>query len=156
MTKSATLREFKPNELIFDAEEARAILGFIFKSKTSIVSALTIDDQLRSFAQALLLEAIDASYALGFIQALVGSIAAPSPSVQKLIRKFAQKAIKHWFKHATTSDLLKVKIYEMVRSDLEWSFGRVLQMYSVTAGRFNYKTTAVAYRPAITQHLARA
>lgn len=155
MPKPATLREFQFSELIFDTQETKLILGFIFKSKISIVNSLTVDESLRSFAQALLLEAVDASYALGFIQALTGSLTTPTPTVRKIIKKFAQKSLKHWFKHATSNHLLDIKIYEIVRRDLEWSFGRVFLM-SGTAMRSKIRTTTIAYNPTTLASIARA
>lgn len=63
---------------------------------------------------------IDASYALGYVDALVqGLVSAITPidrarPIRRFIREFAKEASLHWFEHATAQDLLTVKIYETV------------------------------------------
>jgi hypothetical protein len=146
MAKYVTLREFRSSELIFDERETRAILAFIFNTKISVVGSMAIDDRVRSFAQGLLLEAVDASYSLGFVQALTGSIAMPAASLTVILNKFGKKAAHHWFQHASGQDLLRIRIYEIVRRDLAWSFGRVLLMYANgTAMRRGHTAALVAY-----------
>ncbi|MEO3877429.1 hypothetical protein [Rheinheimera fenheensis] len=129
MSGSTTLRNFTATELIFDETETKIILRFIFKSKLALVDELTINDKIRSFAQGLLLEAVDGSYALGFVQSLFGSVMHPGDGAKKVLLKFGKKAAKHWFKHAKAEDLSNIKIYETVRKNIEWSFGRVLLLY---------------------------
>lgn len=141
------LRKFQPNELIFDVNETKEILRFIFKSKTHIVDKMIVDDRVKSFAQGLLLEAVDASYALGFIHALLGSVMNPGVNAKKVITKFGRKALKHWFKHAKADDLMNIKIYETVRRELDWAFGRVLIMHSNgTVMNSTIHTGCIAYK----------
>lgn len=111
------LKQFNDSELIFDDQETIEILKFIFKSKRDIVETMNVDRELREFAQGLLVEAIDASYAMGFIEALVRSLVSPRPGVRSIIKKFGKKASKHWFKHATAGDLRNIEIYEIVRRE---------------------------------------
>jgi len=79
------LRKFKNEELIFDNEESIIILKFIFKNKHSLIDGLEINDKIREFAQGLLLEAVDASYALGFVAALFGGTFNPGASAKKYL-----------------------------------------------------------------------
>lgn len=130
MEKYLTLRKFKTEELLFDGEETRDILRFIFKNNQLLINNLNISERVREFAQGLLLEAIDASYALGYVEALVRACVNPGVGAKKIMTKFGKKALKHWFRHATATDLLNVKIYERVREQLEFNFGRILVMYS--------------------------
>ena len=74
MDKYVQLRKFKNDELIFDNEETVMILKFIFKKQHSLIDGMEINDRVREFGQGLLLEAVDASYALGFVHALFGRI----------------------------------------------------------------------------------
>ncbi|WP_051786550.1 hypothetical protein [Endozoicomonas numazuensis] len=129
MRKCITLKTFNDSELILNNEEKIAVLKFIFKSKQHIVDQLAINNRMRSFAQGLLLEAIDASYALGFVDVLFKSVTQPSLTMKKAMDKFAKESFKHWFGHAVASDLLKVKIYEIVRRDLERAFSSILIMH---------------------------
>ncbi len=120
------LKRFTAGELLFNEEETKDILAFFFPNYSNQIAAIEVTDKTREFAQGLLVEAIDASFALGFVEAFFSSIANPSASVTAIIRKFSFKAGKHWFKHATTSDLRKVKIYYMVRQRLQINFKVVI------------------------------
>lgn len=146
MGKSIHLKKFNDSELIFDDQETIEILKFIFKNKRDTVEALTVDRELREFPQGLLVEAIDASYAMGFIEALVRSVARPQAGIRNIIKKFGKKASKHWFKHATASDLRKIEIYERVREQLELNFARILRMHrNGTAGNLKVNAAFIAY-----------
>ena len=61
-------RTFKQSELIFNEEETKEILKFFFKNDHAFIDGLTIHDRIRSFAQAILIEAVDASFAIGFVK----------------------------------------------------------------------------------------
>lgn len=130
MSKLIYLKKFSKNELIYDTEETKLILKFIFKNYHGNVDSLTINDTIREFAQGLLLEAVEASYALGFVEALFGIALDPSSSVKKILKEFGKKALKHWFIHATSNDLMKIKIYEMVRRELERAFSTKLSLFA--------------------------
>lgn len=130
MNKYIHLRKFKEEELIFDEEETRIILRFIFKNRHNLIDNLEINDKTREFAQGLLLEAVDASYALGFVHSLFGAAFNPGMGAKKVLIKFGKKALKHWFKHVTAKDLMNIKIYEVIRIALENGFTSKLVMYS--------------------------
>jgi hypothetical protein len=122
------LRKFKPDELHFDEEETRIIIKFIFKpSDHETIDSLPISDYLRGFSQGLLLEAIDASYAVGYIKSLFESTANPTKGAVKIIKNFGRKASKHWFKNATVHDLQNVKIYDFVRDEIAVRFRFMLR-----------------------------
>ncbi|MEZ9142426.1 MULTISPECIES: hypothetical protein [unclassified Shewanella] len=131
MSKGIHLRRFKASELIFDDEQTVTILKFIFSKKHDLVGRLVITDEIRGFAQALLLEAVDASYALGFVDALFGTLMKPQSGVKKVLVTFGRKALKHWFKHATTKDLMQIKVYDVVIKQLAASFSSVLEMHEL-------------------------
>jgi hypothetical protein len=117
------LRKFKPDDLVLNEEETRIILKFIFKpTDHEVIESLNITDQVRGFAQGLLVEAIDASYGVGYIKALFESTTNPSRGALKIIKAFGKKAAKHWFKHASVHDLRNVRIYDFVRDSLARSF----------------------------------
>ena len=130
MKKYIHLRKFKEEELIFDTEETVLILKFIFKNKHNLIDGMEINNRVREFAQGLLLEAVDASYALGFVHSLFGGVFNPGAGFKKILTKFGRKALKHWFKHATAKDLMRIKIYDRVREQLEVNFSAPLTMYS--------------------------
>jgi hypothetical protein len=115
--KHVLLRNFKTSELIFDENETEDILKFFFKHDQGFIDGITIDDRIRDFAQAILIEAIDASYAIGYVKIIfdIFYMQPPKP-IKKILIKLAKKASMHWFKHARATDLHNIKIYEMVRS----------------------------------------
>lgn len=117
------LREFTAEELILDEEEAKQVLVFFFPADGTLIEGMSMTASARAFAQGLLVEAIDRSYAMGYVEALFSSIRRrPLP----MLRKFARKASAHWFKHATLRDLMNAKIYETVRQQLSANFRFVL------------------------------
>jgi hypothetical protein len=141
------LRKFTESELLFDEAETRLILKFIFKNKHSLIDGMQITNKVREFAQGLLVEAVDASYALGYVEALFRATANPAAGVRKILKKFAKKAIKHWFKHATADNLMDIKIYEVVRNQLAYNFGRILVLHSNGLAKKSQENAAyVAYQ----------
>ena len=123
MSNYKQLRQFAPEELIFDKDETQIVLKFIFKpTDHELIDSLPMSDYLRGFAQGLLLEAIDASYAVGYVKGLFESTANPTKGAIKLIKSFGKKAAKHWFKHATRHDLNNIKVYDFVKNHIAKGF----------------------------------
>jgi len=78
---------------------------------------------MREFAQGLLIEAVEASYALGFVEIIFrGAYFQPGKSATSFLKTFARKASAKWFKHAKVTDLATVKIYDRVRDQLNDKF----------------------------------
>lgn len=130
INKSVHLKQFDNDELLFDENETVIILKFIFMNQHELIDELIITDAVRGFAQGLLLEAVDSSYAMGFLDALFGSLMNPTAGVKKVIVKFGRKSLKHWFSHASTNDLMRIQIYDIVRNQLSISFLSVLKMHA--------------------------
>lgn len=122
------LRTFSADELYLDEDETRIILKFFFPNDEALIDGLVINDKARAFAQGLLVEAIDASYSLGFVQILSRIIGNPTKSPIKIIQSFTRKAAKHWFKHAKGCDLVNVRIYDRVRDQISIKFRNHLQI----------------------------
>lgn len=117
------LRSFKKEELIFDEEETKEVLKFFYPNQGSLIEKATINDDVRGFAQAIMVEAIDASYALGYVKIVFDVFyMKPSAKFGKALTKFGRKAAPHWFKHAKSTDLINAKIYDAVRSRIAVSF----------------------------------
>ncbi|KEQ18712.1 hypothetical protein [Endozoicomonas numazuensis] len=126
MKNTIRLKKFNPNDLIFNEDETVIILKFIFKNKHMLINRLRINNDTRSFAQALLLEAIDASYSLGYVEALFRSTSNPTVGVREILKKFGKDASKHWFNSHNIKNLKDIKIYERVREKLELNFTSIL------------------------------
>jgi len=110
-----TAPDIPDGQLVFDESETRDILAFFWPVKSLQIKAMAIDNDTRRFAQMLLVAAIDASYAMGFVEALFKATFWPSKNLTSLGKKLARNFVKHWWKHATQKDLMEAKIYETVR-----------------------------------------
>ena len=123
MNSYKQLRKFKKDELYLNEDETRIILKFIFRpTDHALIDSLPMTSHLKGFAQGLLVEAIDASYAIGFVQAIFRSTTNPTKGALAILKKFGKKAIIHWLKHATIHDLQNIKIYDFVRDHLAQKF----------------------------------
>lgn len=135
----AKLRHFKPDELLFNQQESFAILRFFFVDVG--IQAASLTDKDRSFAQALLVEAVDRSYDMGYAEILFdkffGSTSVSAKDVQDLAKRFLKHAVERWFRHATKADLRDPKIYESVRSSLARN-ARSVWKIRVPTGKLTY------------------
>jgi hypothetical protein len=77
--------------------------------------------------QLLLVEAIDATYALGYVEILLNTFYSPSQGLKKALMKAAKKAARHWFKHATDRNLHNARVAESVRRQLSNAFATPMQ-----------------------------
>lgn len=128
------LRHFSKSELLFDAQETREILTFFFPSDRVLIANAKVTDSLRGFAQGLLVEAINTSYEMGWVEVLWKSTASPGIGVKKAIKKLAINGSKYWFKSVKNKgDLMHAKIYESVRKALSLRFRSVLAIKLLTS-----------------------
>jgi hypothetical protein len=125
------LRRFTASEVRLDNQKAFDVLRFFFQHNTSInISQITIED--RAFAQALLVEAVDASFQMGFIESIFTSAMSLSPSVKDIIKDLLKYAAQSWFRHATGRDMSDPQIYDSVRVTLVRNFRSVWSMRTAT------------------------
>ncbi len=124
------LKHFGKDEIIITPDQAQRILVFFFGSNVPPTEQLKDDDV--AFAQALLLEAIDKSYAMGYVHAIFDTFYGKVPTspdwIKDAIEDFAKKAAKNWYVHATGKDLSNPKIYISVRGQIISNFQSVWQM----------------------------
>jgi hypothetical protein len=121
---SVELKQFGPQEIKINQDQAYQILRFIW---TDIgISPQEISRKDIAFAQSLLVEAIDASYKMGYVEQLFKSFYMKVPasfgSIKDMVKNFAKGASQHWFKHATQKDLMNPQIYENVRLNIARNF----------------------------------
>lgn len=115
MSSYKKLRQFSAEELLLNEEETRTVLKFIFKpTDYDLIDLLPMTDYLRGFAQGLLVEAIDASHAVGYVYGLFTSVKNPVKGTLKILKNFGKKASQNWFKHASVHDLQNAKVYNFV------------------------------------------
>ncbi|MFN7995164.1 MAG: hypothetical protein U0Q18_16265 [Bryobacteraceae bacterium] len=130
------LKHFEPGEIIITPDDANLILRFFFGNQVPPADQLTGEDV--QFAQALFLEAIDKSYAMGYIHIVYDCFYMKIPGsfddVKEIAKEFAKKAVKHWFDHATGKDLSKPEIYAAVRGMMEANFRSIWALRMQGAG----------------------
>lgn len=118
------LKQFTDRELVINQAEAASILEFFFGGPPLSPNAVTNDD--RKFAQALIVEAINASFQMGFVAALFKSTAKVPSGPKAVIKKFLSESAKHLWKYRSREDLQEMMkepvIYESVRATLARSF----------------------------------
>ena len=103
-------------DLIYDELETKQILKFFWPLYSQDIEIMQINNDARRLAQTVFVAAIDGSYAMGFIQAIVQSVLGrPKPNIKSLAQKLGKKFIKNWWKHVNQSDLNDAKIYESIR-----------------------------------------
>jgi hypothetical protein len=128
------LKNFEKSEIKLSQEEAWNVIRFFWPAASASPGDLTDAD--RSFAQGLLVEAIDGSYNMGFVELLFKSFYMKVPNsfdqIGSMVKSFAKAALKHWFKHATQADLADPKIYESVRATLARNFSTVWRIREQT------------------------
>jgi hypothetical protein len=129
---SIYLPELDASQLLFDEGETRAILRFFRPGLIPKINTFApVDDEARKLAQALLMAAIDSSYAMGYVQILfdVVSRGRPGfPGLQAMGRKLAMRYAAHWWKYTRREDLMNVRIYMTVRDRLELNFKSVIDL----------------------------
>ena len=119
-----SLRSFSPSEIALTDDEVRGTLRFFWRTKTP-PDPITHED--RSFAQALLVEAIDRSVDLSFIERVFRKFYLKIPgSPRSTVLKVVRLAVEHaWFRERTRRrgiDPDEVRIYESVRAALARNF----------------------------------
>jgi hypothetical protein len=137
------LLHFTPEETELDDEETLAVLAF-FWPDVDLSTLGQITDQDRSFAQALLIEAADASHSMGIVEAIYRHFFMKVPtsfkSIGKALLKVAKKAVtEKWFKRVkTVAEAEKVQIYESVRVTLQRNFRTVFTLRRTTGELTGY------------------
>lgn len=125
------LPNLEESELVFEASETRTILSFFWPSRSGDIANLPIGTGAIRFAQQLLIVAIDASYAMGFVEMLANAfvVRRPSAPMSIVIKKLARNYAKHWWKHATRKNLEDAAIYNSVRLAVARNFGSELDLF---------------------------
>lgn len=109
-----TVPDIPDAELVLSEDETRAVLKTFWPQRAAEIDTLPIASGARRLAQTALIAAIDASYAMGYIEAVFRSYMHPASSVQGAIRKVAKATAKHYWKHAKGKDMTDAKVYDAV------------------------------------------
>ena len=88
------LRNFSEPELIFDEQETKEILKFFFQADRQKIESIQITNELRNLAQGLLVAAVDASYAMGWVELTFRWAVNPGSGLKKALQKLARRAVR--------------------------------------------------------------
>jgi hypothetical protein len=98
--------------------------------------AIKLADDDVAFAQALFLEAIDESYAMGYGPGVIRGLYS-FDSIKDMIQDFVKAAARNWFTHARGEDFAHPKIYESIRVTIAVNFKSVWAI-RVQTGELTY------------------
>ncbi len=112
-----SLKKFDSSELFLTQQSAWIVLQYFFGGNSGL-SPGELTDNDRSFAQALLIEAIDKSEDMSWIESIFSSAMSLDPSVKDILKDLAKHAVKTWFHKADPSDLASATIYQSVYNTL--------------------------------------
>lgn len=125
---ATTLRNFSQDEILITKNEAWSILRFFWPNHRIQEAEITYGDM--NFAQGLLVEAIDASYKMGFVEIIFNNAFLKVPGsfsdVKKMIKKIAKESTKHWYKNIGKNKLDDATIYIIVRDRIALNFKSVM------------------------------
>ena len=139
--ETGRLKRFAPSELTLSPEETLAVYRFFWPDKNfGGIGAIT--DMDREFAQALLVEAIDASCTMGIVEDIYNRFFMKVPGsfkdIAKSAVKIAAKAIAaRWFGRCRLTDPSKARIYESIRRTLALKFRTVIDL-RLSTGELTY------------------
>jgi hypothetical protein len=125
------LLHFSGNDLKLDVPQTKVVLSFFFPDVPEI-DFINITDMDRSFAQALLVEAIDASVTMGYVQTLFEKSAKPNAAVKDIAKALIKQAAGNWFRHLTGKDFADPRIYVSVLNTLRVNWKSEFKLRVVT------------------------
>ncbi len=119
-----SLKHFQPAEVVISKEQAGRTLRFFFPDQPIDAFSLSTEDV--GFAQALLIEAVDSSKEMGYVQVVFDKTFMKIPTdfsfIKDILKALGKRALQNWFRHATKKDLDEPQIYESVRRTLAVNF----------------------------------
>ncbi len=125
------LRKFTVNELKYTKDEAKQILTYFFGQFDLSSGSFTNEDI--EFAQGLMVEAIDASNKMSYVEGIFRASAGPGSSITSLAAKLVRHSLASWWNNKKRED--KVEIYDIVKNQLKANF-RTVWAYRVSTGEF--------------------
>lgn len=132
----AKLRNFSESELIFDENETKEILKFFFQADRHLVESTQITSELRNLAQGILVAAVDASYAMGWVELTFRWAVNPGDGIKNALEKLARRAARYWFRHLKHGQsLTDARIYESIREQLARNFRSHFQIILQAKGQ---------------------
>lgn len=117
------LRPENQKDIILTAQQAIGVWQVFRQSPIDInlVSGL----KQRAFLQAALMSAIDASYAMSFIESIFRSAYKPTASVKDILKDLVKTALKHYYRNLKGEP---PELYKTVVETIAWSHRTYFEM----------------------------
>lgn len=131
--------DLKDSELIFNDAETRDILLFFFPSRSAVIKLVKVTNDVRRFAQTVLIGAIETTSAMDYTKDFAGAAANPITTPRSIGIKLAQTVARTWWKHTKQKDLLHMQINETVRRNIERELGFPLDLLLETGSLSYYQ-----------------
>lgn len=128
----ATLDKYRNMRIVISAADAQRILQFIFPNAQPVPVA-SIDQNDIRFAQALIVEAAEASARIGFIQSLWEKAVSPTARPMGLVKTIVKSALRYLNRPTTVQQAADSPDYQMVLYQIANNFGSVWR-YRVQTG----------------------
>jgi hypothetical protein len=124
-----TIPPLEDSDLIYTEDETRTIFNYFYPSWSSDIEKCKIDNDGRAMAQTMILAAVDATYAMSYVETVMKFVAGQTKSasrdILKLVRKLGQKMTQNYLKHVKDKkELEHPKIYESVRVSVANNFNQ--------------------------------
>lgn len=121
------VRSFSDDELVLDERQTRAVLGFFYPAMQVRLKGAVIARELRHLAQAMLVEAVDASLAMSWVEQVCRAAAPQDRNIAEGLLVLDLCGSRGWFRHLKAQNLSDVRIYQAVRERLAASFDAAIR-----------------------------
>jgi hypothetical protein len=130
--QTGTLQKFSPSELLLDEADTRAVLRYFWPDKARQIDSAPVTDEMRGFAQGLIVEATDASLTMAITKTIFERFFMRRTRSLKSIAKSAGKVIQQaWRSQRMRNKQINldlVMIYDSVRVTLARNFRTELEL----------------------------
>jgi hypothetical protein len=127
-----------PGRLVISSTQAHSVLGLFFRVG---IAANELTDKDCCFAQALMMEAVDASFKMGFVEAILSGVTKVPSGPTAVIKAILKSALKNTLKYADRDKidkmLAKPVLYKSVVATLSRNFKTVWAIREQT-GELDY------------------
>jgi hypothetical protein len=121
-----TLQKYRTAIIVISAEDAHRVLSVFFPNSVPAVQSL--DDNDRRFAQALIVEAAEASAEIGMLKSLWLKASNPAVKPMALFKTVAKAVLRYMGRPKSVQGAVDSPQYGMVINTIAWKWGRVWQI----------------------------
>ncbi len=133
-----TLRHFPPDERVLSPEQTKEALLIFWPAKRGDIGSMSINDLDRSFAQALLIESINANRKIGVVEGLFRAFYRPNPgALSAIMAVIAVARRRNWLDDLSMSPS-SFQLYDAVRVTLARNFRSELEIRLQTGEYIGY------------------